>query len=157
MTQAATEKNYVDALTQLRTLEGQVNDYETQLADLKAKKAEFEGARKAVEPKLAEASKSQYKSLAQLDQPITDLTTQADTAAGDEKFDEAPAKVGQLTTKVDEKVTAVKELEKRKADYEAARKDVDPKLAQASTCEFTKGFEELDKNIADLTTKTDVP
>jgi chromosome segregation ATPase len=155
MLKAATDKNYVEALAQLRILEGQVSDYETQLTDLKAKKAEFESARKAIEPKLTEASNTKYKSLAELDQPIADLTTQADTAATDEKYDEALAKIGELTTKVDEKIAAVQELEQRKAEYEAARKEVDPKLAQAGTCEFTKGFDELDQKITDLTTKTD--
>lgn len=154
MDEAASTKNYVDALSQLRTLEQKVTDFLAKVVELEAKKAEYETARAAVDPKLAEASTCQFKSLAELDQQIADLTTKTDAAAGEEKYDDALASVNELTTKVDEKVAKAKELEEKKKQYEDARKTLDPKLADASKCQF-KSLAELDQQIADLTTKTD--
>jgi DNA repair exonuclease SbcCD ATPase subunit len=154
MEQAATAKNYVDALAQLRTLETKATEFQAKVVELEAKKQVYETARGTLDPKLTEASKCQFKSLAELDQKIADLTTKTDTAATDEKYDEAVTSVGELTTAVDEKVQKAEELEEKKKQYEEARKALDPKLTEASQCKF-KALAELDQKIADLTTKTD--
>ena len=154
MQQAADKKDYVTALAQLRTLEGNVGAFETKLAEIEAKKAEYEQARAALDPKLGEASTCQYKALAELDQHIADLTTRTDAAASEEDYEQAVTLVGELTIKVDEKITRAKEIEAKKQEYEAARQALDPKLTEASTSQY-KTLAELDQQIADGTTKTD--
>jgi hypothetical protein len=136
MQQAATAKNYVDALTQLRTLEGLVKEFEDRLAALEAKKQEYETARQALDTKLTEASQCQFKVLAELDQKIADLTTKTDTAATDEKYDEAVTLVGELSTAVEEKLQKTKELEEKKAEYDPLAGEITPRLPNQCEAEY---------------------
>jgi chromosome segregation ATPase len=154
MRQSAESKDYVAALECLQALEGLVSEYIDQVTQLRQKKTEYEAARAALDPKLAEASTCQFQSLAELDQAIAGLTTQMDEAAAADQYDQALQLVTELTTKVDEKIARTAELEQKKAEYEAARAALDPKLAEASTSQYAV-FAELDQAIADLTTRTD--
>ncbi|MDC0935934.1 ATP-binding cassette domain-containing protein [Pirellulales bacterium] len=152
MRQAATEKNFVSALEQLESLVDRVADYLSRLDDMRAKKEEFEQVRVELDPRLADASTSQFQSLADLDEQIAGMTTQMEEAAAADNFEQALEIANDLSGKVDEKLQRVEEIETAKAEYEAVRADLDPRLAEASTCEFQL-LAELDQQIADMTTQ----
>lgn len=136
MRQAATVKNYVDALAQYRAIECRVKEFEDRLAALEAKKQEYEQARVALDPKLSEASQCQFKVLAELDQKIADLTTRADAAATDEKYDEAVALAGELGTAVEEKLQKTRELEEKKAEYDTLASETTPRLPNQCEADY---------------------
>ena len=63
------------------------SNYLHELGKLRAKKAEFDQARAALNPRLAEASTSQHQTLAELNLLIADLTTRMEDAAVAEEVD----------------------------------------------------------------------
>ena len=146
---AATDEKYDEALTSVGDLSTKVDEKIQKGKELEEKKKQYEEARGQLDPKLTEASQCQFKSLAEFDQKIADLTSKTDAAAGEEKYDEALQLVGELTTAVDEKLAKSKELEAAKAAYEAARAKLDPDLAKASTCKHEE-LAKMDEEIADL-------
>ncbi|MDC0935913.1 hypothetical protein OAS39_06480 [Pirellulales bacterium] len=152
MRQTAESKDYCGALEQLRGLEQQVADYLTDLEDLRAKKDEYDQTREELNPRLTEASTSQYESLAELDQQIADMTTQMEEAAAADEYDRALNLANELSAKVDEKLQRVVEIEEAKAEYEQARGELDSRLGEASTSQY-ESLAELDQQIADLTTR----
>ena len=154
MRQAATSKDYVSALEQLRALETRVADHLARRDDLRAKKDDYEQARAELDPRLAEVSTSQYQSLAELDQQIVDLTGRTDEAAAAEDYEQAVQLVAELSSKVDEKLQRIEEIEAAKAEYEQSRAELEPKLSEASTSEHA-ALAELDQQIADLTGRVD--
>jgi excinuclease UvrABC helicase subunit UvrB len=86
---------------------------------LRAKRQEYETARAALNPRLTQASTSQYEALAELDLQIADLTKRMEDAAAAQDFEQALQLVNELSTKVDEKL-------KRVADLEAPREPESP-------------------------------
>ncbi|MGL4512187.1 MAG: hypothetical protein ACRCT8_03795 [Lacipirellulaceae bacterium] len=147
-------KDYVSALAQLADLESKVAAAEQKSAELQQERGEYEAQRSGIDPKLAEAKTKPFKALAEIDAEITAATGHVDEAAAAEDYAQSTQLVGELATKVNEKLTRAAEIEAKKTEYETARAQLDPTIQQASTCEF-KALADLDPPIVDLTTQVD--
>lgn len=154
MRELAAAKDYVAALVQLETLRDRVADYLARLEELRAKKEEFEQARTDLEPRLSEASTSEFELLAKLDQQIAETTTQMDEAAAADDYEQALQLASELSAKVDEKLQRAEELAAAKEEYETGRATLDPRLAEASVSKHESLAADEEK-IATLTSEMD--
>jgi predicted nucleic acid-binding Zn-ribbon protein len=132
METAATAEDYEAALQKATDLTGRVDAYIKAVDELEAKKKEYEQALEAVKPKLDEAGqKTAYAKLATQKQEYEALKGEMETVAQGEDYEAALTKATDLTPKVDAYLTAVKDLEEKKKQYEQALEAVKPKLDEA--------------------------
>lgn len=136
MEQAATGKDYVSALAQLKTLETNLTTLEQEEEKLKAKKEEYEKAKGDADPKATKAAEAHpYKATAEMDQPIQDLKAKAEKAAADEDYEQAAADATELNAKLDDKLKKVEELDQARKKYEDGVASLKPRLDAITTCD----------------------
>lgn len=133
--EAAAAEDYEQALTRVQELSEKVDEKLARVAEIDAKRDEYHQARTALDPRLAEASTSQYEALQELDQELADLTTRTDEAAAAEDFEQAVVLVHELSAKVDEKLACVAQLDALKVEYEQRLAALQPDLTEASVSE----------------------
>src|SRR5262249_12713853 len=122
MEASAAAKNYVQALEQLRTLKGKVEEYEKALEELEQQEKAFQEAWAALQEKMTPTEQSQFKKLEPQQQELTEAKTEIETAAQEEDYEKALNLVNELDKKVDPYLEAAKKLEEQKKAYFEARK-----------------------------------
>ncbi len=119
MEAAAHDLEYVTALQLLTDLSTKVEAFTQAVEELEKKKKEYEDALAKVQPKLADASQCKYHKLEPMQQEITTLQGQMETAAKSEDYDQAVTQVGDLSTKLDAYSKAVQNSTKK--EYESCQ------------------------------------
>ncbi len=113
MEAAAKASDYDQALQILNELAPKVDEKLAKVAELDAKKAEYDKGRAALQPRLTEASTCKHEELADLDKQIADMTGQLDAAATAQDYDQAQKLLADLTKKVDEKLAESGRLDRK--------------------------------------------
>src|SRR5438045_9632099 len=98
----------------LADLKAKVTAYNKKLEELKKQKQAYDDALAALQPKLTEASKSQYPKLDSLQQEMITAQGQMETAAQNEDFVLALKCLKDLSAKVGAYAKDLAELEKQK-------------------------------------------
>ena len=129
---AADAEDFAKALEHTKSLETKLAEYEKQKEELKKKKDEYDQLVKDITAKMPTQSEVDYPSLNQLQIELTTLNGQMKASADAKDWGKAVEGAKNLKAKLDEYETKKQELEKKKADYEAAQKALQPKLPQ--TC-----------------------
>ncbi len=114
--------------TLLPKLQPDYADFQAQ----KAAQAQYEPARKALDPRLAAAATSKFKKLADQQQALTPATTAMDAAATSKDFVHALQMEGDLEKQVTTSETALAALNAQAEAYETERKTLQPRLDQAT-------------------------
>ncbi len=104
----------------------------------KAAKQQYDEALGALQDRLAEASTCQYAKLTPLQEKILAAQTRMETAATAKDYVKAVKLVPDLAGAVTAYLDAKQELEKQKEAYEQALTGLQPKLSEASSCEYEK-------------------
>ena len=154
MRQAAAEKNYVSAVEQLKAVAERVADYLARLEELRASKEKYEQIRAELDPRLGDASTSEFALLADLDEQIAGMTTQMEEAAAADDYELAAQVAQDLSAKVDEKLERSAELAAAQEEYETGRAALDPRLGEASVSKHESLAADEEK-IAALTSEMD--
>ncbi len=128
MGQSESDEDYVAALADTKDLAAQLDAFEKRVQEIDDAKKQFMDARKDLDPKLAKVAQPPHVSLAADEKTISDSVTAMESAAGDERFDDAVKMAGDLNGKIDAYATAVAKLDEQKQAYDDARKEVQPKI-----------------------------
>lgn len=128
--EAADAEDYDKANEHLKSLETKLNEYETKKQELEKKKAEYEQLAKEIAERLPTQSAADYPQLNPLQIELTTLNGQMKASADAKDWEKGIEHANNLKTKLDEYETKKQELEKKKAEYDAARKALEPKLPQ---------------------------
>ena len=128
---AAAAEEYSDAMPLLGELDTALTEYETIMEDRDL----YEARLAAMQDELAEASVSQAK-WAYLEPIQSDLMTiqgEMETAAAAEDYETALIKIAELEAKLGDFFATI---EAKKAEYEAARGPLEPRLAHLDECNY---------------------
>ena len=137
MEAAAGKKDYVQALAVVGTLAGQADAYQTALAEIEQQKAAYEAALAPVKPRVASiaVSEPQYVKLQAQAEAITASESAAEAAGEAEDFVPALSQVQEVATQLDALDAAKAEVDRLKAEYDAALAAVQPRLQAAASSE----------------------
>jgi chromosome segregation ATPase len=147
METAAKGEDYEQALNLLKDLSTKVEACASAQQEIEKKKADYEQALAALQPKLTDASRSQYASLEPMQQDMLTVQGQMEEAAKSSDFEQALNLVKDLTAKVDAFLTARQELEQK---YQTSVQSVETSIA-ALKGHGQKAF--FTTEIADLETR----
>lgn len=147
MEASAQSGDYAQAVQQLQDLTTKVDTYEQAKQELDAKKAEYEAAVAALQPKLPTQCPTNAQ-LSTLDGEITTLKGQMEAAATAKDYTKALEIAKRADAKADEFQKALAEYEKNKQAYETALKDLQPRLP--TTCPVNAGLAEKHAKIMAL-------
>jgi hypothetical protein len=128
--EAAAAEDYDKAIEHLKSLETKLAEYEKQKEELQKKKDEYDQLAKEITERLPTQSDADYPQLNPLQIELTTLNDQMKASANAKDWDKAIENAKNVKTKLDEFEKQKQELEKKKAEYEAARKALEPKLPQ---------------------------
>ncbi len=118
---AADAEDFGKALEHTKSLETKLAEYEKQKEELKKKKDEYDKLAKDISGRMPTGSAADYPSLNPLEIELTNLDGQRKAAADAKDWDKGIELAKNLGTKLDEYETKKQELEKKKAEYEAAQ------------------------------------
>lgn len=135
MEKSVEDKNFVAALQSVGTLESLVADYETALAEIEKHKEAYEASLAELGALNVTTPTQKFKKLETMETDIATQRQTMETAATDEDFELADQSAQGLITKIPALETAQAEIEKAKADYEAALVPLEPRLEAAAKCE----------------------
>lgn len=128
--------DYTGALETLRTLMTELEAAEAELRRVQELKASFDSDFAALQPRLTEASSTQYASLMELHQILLTARDQVDASVTACDYDSASAQLPALETAVTDVLTARQTLDGFRQQYEAERTRLAPRLAAASSSEM---------------------
>jgi chromosome segregation ATPase len=155
ITAKANERAYEEALTALEQLLSKAGPIYEDYTKQKAAQEKYEPGLAELQLRLDSAQSCTYKPLETDKQAMGTAAETMKQAATAKNYVDALSQLEALKSNVEAFEGKVAELEEKKTKYEAARKDLEPRLAEASKCGFTKGTEEHDQKITDATSKTD--
>lgn len=133
---AAAAGEWVDALGLVQDALARLEPIEAELARIEAAKAAYEAELAALQPRLIEASTSEYATLAEQSQAIADKQTEMEAAATAHDYEAASGHLAALAPLVDEYLQQRETLDQERADYESALGGIESRLQAASTCEL---------------------
>ena len=138
MESSAQAKNYVKAFEQLGQLATKVEAFELAIEELERQKKAYEDALVVVQPKLTQVEQSTFKKLEPKQQEIATAKASIEAAAQSEDYEQALTLTNDLSTKCDEYIAAVTELEQQRKAYEEAWAALQPRFDQTTQSQFKK-------------------
>lgn len=134
---AAVAGEWPDALELLRDALRVFEPLEAEARDINLARDSYNANLAALQPRLTEASSSEYTSLAEQNEAMAALQTEMEAAAAAFDFDTASAKCIELADLVDTYLAAREVLDTDRAAYESALSPLEPRLRAASSSELT--------------------
>lgn len=138
---AASAGEWVDALTLLQDAVPRLEPVEAEVARIEAAKVAYESDLAALQPRLTEASSSEFATLSEQSQLIADKQTEMEAAATAHDYETASGHVAELGPLVDDYLSQRDELDQSRADYESALGPVESRLQAAANCEMATASE----------------
>jgi chromosome segregation ATPase len=132
---------WVDALALLQEAIARLEPVEAELARIEAAKEAYETALAALQPRLTDASSSEFATLAEQSQAIVDKQTEMETAATAHDYETATAKLQELSAALDTFLAAREELYAARSEYEATLSGLRGRLTAASSSELASTAE----------------